>query len=267
MSEKRIGDVVTQIKFKKDGILVGFDSGNKVTLSSETFTDFRLYEGKELDETELSAFLAAAFVDRYYVYALRLLSKEAYSEKQVQTKLYGKGADTQTVSIVMEKLKAIDLIDDAAFAESFAKDVGALRLYGKNKILFELHRRGISPKVVATLEFPEKEELEKAFRYASFLNRKYVKSPSEKKATQAIASLISRGFDEAIAEQAVDACIKPADRESELRLLERYFALSQAKYSRKYGGYQLKEKVYLDLRKKGFKNDDIKMMIEKGNIQ
>ena len=264
MSEKRIGDAITTIKYKKNEILLNFNSGNKLLLSVETFTEFHLYEGKELSEEELSSLLHAASEDKYYVYALGLLSKEVYSEKQIQTKLFGKGADEDTVLAVVTRLKKGGLIDDEAFARTFASDVGSLRLYGRNKILYELRSKGISPAVVAKIEFSEKEELDKAFRYASYLNRKYVKTPSEKKSLQVIRALIARGFDEQIAEKAVEESVSPMDEEAEAKLLQRYFELAKAKYSRKHVGYSLKEKVYMDLRKKGFRSRDIKELIEKG---
>lgn len=264
MSEKRIGDTITQIKYKKDEVQVHFDSGNKLHLSAEAFTDFHLYEGKEIDEEELSSLLYAASEDKYYTYALKLLGKEVYSEKQIQTKLFGKGADEDMVVSITDKLKKLGLIDDVSYAKTYAHDVGSLRLYGKNKILYELRANGISPKIINELVFTEEAEREKAFRYASYLNRKYVKSPSEKKNLQVIRTLISRGFDESVAEEAVAACVSPMDKEAESKLLERYFELSKAKYSRKYAGYALKEKIYVDLFKKGFKSRDIKEIIEKG---
>lgn len=264
VSEKRIGDTITQIKYKKDEVIVIFASGNKIALSPETFTDFHLFADKEIDEEELSTLLHASMMDRYYVYALKLLGKDVYSERQIQNKLFAKGADEDTVWAVTKKLKALGLIDDVLFAKTFASDIGSLRLYGKNKILYELRLRGISPSIIASLDFPEEEERDKAFRYASYLNRKFVKSPSEKKTFQVIRSLVARGFDESIAEAAVAECVSPTDQETEQKLLERYFELSKAKYSRKYTGYQLKEKIYLDLRKKGFASRAIKATIEKG---
>ena len=264
MSEKRIGDVVSSIKYKKSEVVISFASGNKVALSELAFTDFHLYEGKELSEEELSTLLHAAVEDKYYVYALGLLGKEVYSEKQIQTKLFARGADEEMVLSIVSKLKSMGLIDDALFAKTYASDIGGLRLYGKNKILFELREKGISPRIIAELEFKEKDELDKAFRYASYLNRKFVKTPSEKKAIKVIRALIERGFDEQIAEKAVEECVSPMDEDAENKLLERYFELSKAKYSRKYVGYSLKEKIYLDLRKKGFKTRDIKSLIEKG---
>ena len=264
VSEKRIGDVVTNLKYKKNEVVVYFQSGNKVALSPETFTDFHLYAGKEVDNDELSNILHASSEDRYYVYCLKLFGKDLYSEKEIQTKLFSKGADEGIVISVTKKLKDLGLINDEAYANTFVHDIAQLRLYGKNKILYELRSKGISPNIVNSIELGDEEEKEKAFRYASILNRKYVKSPSEKKALQMIRSLIERGFDEKVAEEAVEACISPMDEESEKKLLDRYFELAKSKYSRKYVGYQLKEKIYLDLRKKGFHSKAIKETIEKG---
>ena len=261
MLQKRIGDVITNIKIKSDGVSISFEHHEKMTMSVDSFTDLRLYEGKLLTLNEVAELEQVAASDKYYLYALKLLAKDARSIKEIRNKVLAKGADEETTEIVISRLAKVGLLNDEAYAETFKKDVGDLRLYGKHKILYELRLKGIPSSIVSKLEFSEKEELDKAFRYASILNRKYVKSPSEKKATQAIASLLQRGFDESIAEAAVDACVSPNDEESEKKLLQRYFQLSKAKYARKYGGYQLREKIFVDLRKKGFKSHDIKQMI------
>lgn len=261
MSEKRIGDVISAVKIKSDGIAVSFERHDKIVLSPESFTDLRLYEGKVLTFEEIEELNRLALSDKYYLYGLRLLGKEARSVRETKTKILAKGADEETTALVIERLKKAGLLNDVTFAETFQQDIGDLRLYGKNKILFELRLKGIPPYIIEKLEFPEEKELDKAFRYASYLNRKYVKSPSEKKIFQAISSLIARGFDEQIAEKAVDACVSPNDEESERKLLERYYGLAKAKYARKYGGYQLKEKIFIDLRKKGFATRDIKEIL------
>ena len=58
-----------------------FESGEKIALSESSYSDFRLYEGKEVSVSEMEKLLAFVDEDQYYSYALRLLGKEIYKEK------------------------------------------------------------------------------------------------------------------------------------------------------------------------------------------
>ena len=263
MSEKAIGERIVSVRYKKEGIELGFASGNKLVLSADTFTEFHLYEGKYLTEEELSALLHATNEDAYYSLALKWLTKHVLTEAEVTDKLLAKEVDEDTIYGIIKRLKDQKLIDDEVYARTYAKDVGALRYYGKDKILFELRRKGIPESILKDLKFKEENEREKAFRYASFLNRKYI-SPSLKKKQKAYAALLQRGFDEDIAREAVEACVVPPEAEVESRLLERHYRLARAKYARKYGGYELNQHIYASLRKKGFRHEEIKAAMAKG---
>lgn len=263
VSEKRTGDTVVSIRYRKSGVEVSFASGNKLLLSAATFTEFRVYEGKELTEEELSALLKATYEDTYYSQALRWLTKRVLTEAEISAKLLNKELDQDTVYSIVKRLKDQKLIDDEAYARTYAKDIGAFRYYGKKKILQELRQKGIPEDVLKTLKFKEEAEREKAFRYASLLNSKFI-SPSEKKKQKAYAALLQRGFDEMVAHEAVESCVVPPEKEVETRLLDRHYRLARAKYARKYGGYELNQRIYASLRKKGFRHEDIKAIMAQG---
>jgi hypothetical protein len=66
---KRTGnDVITKISLKKKGhATLHFASAKKITLSENAFTDFHLYEGKEVTALEMRELLDAASLDDFFL--------------------------------------------------------------------------------------------------------------------------------------------------------------------------------------------------------
>lgn len=85
-----------------------------------------------------------------YDYALNLLTARAYSSRNLRRKLVQKGYGEADVSAAMERLLSSGLLDDARFAERFARS----RLHGpgssKLRLRQQLFQRGIPTQVSAT---------------------------------------------------------------------------------------------------------------------
>ena len=128
MSAKSIGKTIKTVSTKKKGIQVEFEDGEKLLLSEDVFTEFHLYDGKELSESESRKLKELAGQDVYYAYALKLLSKDMYSCHQVKEKVLAKGAEPELASKIVSRLRKAGLLDDERFARTFASDVGDLRL-------------------------------------------------------------------------------------------------------------------------------------------
>lgn len=261
-SGKRTGDVVKAIKVKKNDVIVSFESGEKIILSADSYTDFRLYEGKELSASDIKDIQSYSKSDIYYKAALRMLSRDNYSTHDVREKLMAKGADFKTASEITLRLTKQGLLDDSRFAKTYAEDVAEFRLYGKNKVLFKLRSAGIPDKILAELEFPEENELSKAIRFAKTLDIKYKAQPDSKKFAKAIISLRDRGFTPEIAEKAVEASLSHNDHETELKRLNKDYLAIAAKFGRKYEGYELSRRIFAALSRKGYSYEDIKSVVE-----
>jgi regulatory protein len=127
--------------------------------------------------------------EKLFAYAIRALSARAYSEHTLKQKLLRKGSPDH-VQGVLEKLQASGYINDAAYAESYA------RLYsgrwGAAKIKQHLLQKGVSSAVIAqTLEklAPEGHPLAEA---TALLERYRSKHKGEK--ARAIRFLVGRGY-------------------------------------------------------------------------
>ena len=262
MSAKSTGKTIKSVSLKKKGFCVEFEDGEKLVLSEDVFTEFHLYDGKELSPSEVKKLKDLTSQDSYYTYALRLLSKDMYSSYQVKEKVLARGADPELATRIVARLKKSGLLDDERFARTFASDVGDLRLYGRNKIVYELKLKGVPYSLIASIDFPEEDELDKAKRYANMVDARSGKTPYEKKKFKIVKALLNRGYDLRIAEEAAESCTTRIDPKDEEMALSRQFDLAKAKYSKKYFGYELKEHVRAYLIRRGFSFDRIQEKLQ-----
>ena len=264
VSEKRTGETLTvvSVKAKAKEVRVLLSNGDKISLSVNSFTEFHLYAGKELSPKELDALLAFSAQDEAYTRAINYVSRDAYSTVEMERKLLAKGYEPKVVSSVIGRLTEAGLLDDMTFARTYAEDVSDLRLVGYNRVLFELRSKGVSEEIIAQLSFPREVELDKAIRYAKGLDRRYYRVPFAKRVLRINRALLERGFDESVAYEAAKATASPIDPDVEKAELEKAYALAEAKYSRKYEGYELSRHIYASLARKGFPHDHIKAIME-----
>lgn len=251
------GEIIKTIKKKKKDILITFESGQKLSLSPAAFTDFRLFEGKTLSEEEFLKLLSSKNEEEYLEYALNLLSRENYPSNVIYERLLSKGADSLLTNQIIKKLTDDGLLNDELYAKTYAEDVAELRLYGKNKILFNLHTKGISNEIINNLNFPREKELAKAIAYAKILDKRLLKTPKSKKISKALITLRERGFDLDVAKEAVSETLSFLNEQENKLNLDNDFKEAKTRYERKYEGYKLSQMIISSLLRKGYDYDDI----------
>jgi regulatory protein len=100
-------------------------------------------------------------------YSLRLLSYRARSEKELRDRLEKKGFSARSISPVMQSLKDVKLLDDAALAEQLRRQAREIRLLGYGSAKAYMLKRGLPRDIVeGALEFDGNEELRSARKLA-----------------------------------------------------------------------------------------------------
>ena len=254
------------IKAKNDVFILVFANGEKLEIGVDTFTEFRLYAGKDLSLDEFHRLLSFARQDEAYRLALKRLSHDLYTRREMSEYLLGKGQDHEVVERVVNRLVESDLINDARYAKTFAEDVADLRLLGKNQVIFLLRGKGISSSILEKIEFPREKELDKAIRFAKVADKKYQRTPKAKRVQKLAYALLRRGFDDSVAFEAAENCATPDDPALVQNELERALRVAIAKYQRKYQGYELRQRVFANLARKGYDYDDIKQACEEAKL-
>lgn len=128
--------------------------------------------------------------------ALRLLSVRARSEKELRTRLHLAGLG-EAAEATVRTLKRAGLVDDRAFALSYARSRLATRPCGEFLLRRELRHKGIGDEVVeATVAeaYREKSQRELAYELAA-KRKKTATAPDQEKARRRVADfLLRRGF-------------------------------------------------------------------------
>jgi 1,2-diacylglycerol 3-alpha-glucosyltransferase len=246
---------ITKIKILKNKVNISFDNANKLSIDKEVFTNFYLYEGKELSKEEYKSILELNDTNKLLQYALKLRSKSIYSEYKLREKLYSKEASKRSVDKVIKILKGYDLIDDKAYASDLVEYYNSLN-YGENKIKTKLAEKGIFKEIVDKMKFPISIEKKKANNLLPKLEKKYDKYNASSRKSHIYNAYILEGYSKDLASEMMSK-IKSPNQKDELDKLKKDYLKTKSRLERKYKGKELKQKILSSLLTKGYKMNDI----------
>ncbi len=252
--------IIKKIKILKSKVSITFTNKSKLELDKEVYPNFYLYEGKEVDKKEYKKIVEYNNDAKLLKYALSLRSKALYSEYKLREKLYNKDASKKSVDHIIKMMKSYDLINDTALAEDYLEYYNSLN-YGENKIKHKILEKGIFEEHVNKLKFPISLERKKANNILPKLEKKYDKYNDSSKKSHIYNAYISLGFSSEIASEMSNK-IKSSNSKDELNKLKTDYQKIKIRLSRKYQKKELKQKILQGLLSKGYKYNDILMVIE-----
>ena len=141
--------------------------------------------------------------------ALRLLERTRRTSSDLSRRLIERGFAAGTVEEVIERLKAVGLVDDAEFARAFLTGRWGRRAAGWRKLESDLRGRGVSGAdiKVARARLEEQvgavDEIASARRVIAQSARRYAKLDSRARRQRLWSLLSRRGFDSDTIEQAL----------------------------------------------------------------
>ena len=253
-------NVIKSIKVYKDHITLTFAKREKLNISKEAYLSTYLYEGKNLSKKEIDNLIELTAISTLLNYALSLVSKRHYSERKMFEKLKNKEDNYQAINKVINKLKESDLLDDQAYMEDLiAWDEE--RNFGQNKIKEHLKKEGIPDSLINKVHFSQSKELKKAKGLIPKLMKKYSRYASENRKKHIYQALLVQGFNYEVAKIAINDVKEDKPKVEQAKLLNDFKKIKN-RFSKKYEGYELKQKIYAALASKGYKNSDIKLIME-----
>ena len=154
---------LTNQKRNADRVNVYLDGRFAFGLPLEAAAGLRV--GQQLAEDEIENLKRLDETDKARNIALRLLSLRPRSVYEVQTHLQRKSFDDEIIDQVIEKMMALDLLDDAAFATYWVEQRETFRPRSRFALSQELRQKGVSrAQIDAALE--EVDEMSAARRAA-----------------------------------------------------------------------------------------------------
>lgn len=182
---------LTYKKGKQDKMHISVDGEYSFTVDEAYFLSLGIYNGKEIDEDELTELRETVSVRRAYNYAVSLLSRRDHSEKELFNKLTQKGCQ-EGAEKAIEKLKDGGYVSDERFARLYVRELQTLKKYGKRRIEQELYRKGVDRDIIR--EVLDETEFDKS-ELVSLIERKYARYLSDEKGiTKTVNALLRMGY-------------------------------------------------------------------------
>ena len=114
------------------------------SLSEGALLERGLASGQELDTGQLAELKKASGADKAYHSALRYVSLRPRSEWELCTYLQRKAVDEPVAQTVSARLKQLNLLNDATFAQAWVANRRLLRSVSKRRLRLELKQKHVS---------------------------------------------------------------------------------------------------------------------------
>lgn len=258
MQSEKSGKVISKIKVGKRKISIVFDD-ETLQISPDTYTEFRLYEGKSVSAKERSEIVNRDGVDKLLKSALVSVSRGHPTKKVMREKLTAKGATNEQVEVVINILTTSGLLDDQQFVKDYL-EYAINKGYGPERIVQGLYEKGAPQYLIKELKFDSDEELKRAETLLPRLEEKYARYNYADRKRRIYESLIRLGYRSSIAVKLLDK-IKKGSEKDELAHLRADYQKALRKYEDKGS-----KKIIEYLRGKGYRyNNIVKIMMEENH--
>lgn len=162
-------DKITNIEIQKrnkDRVNIYIDEEYSFSMSVESVYKEGLKINQVIDKEKI---LSIAKDDNYKKCknsALKILERTYKTEKEIRDKLILKGYDEVSINKSIEFLKEYNFLSDHNFSKMYVKD--KVRAYGKNKIKYDLIRKGIDDNLIeeAISNIDYQDEIDVAYNLA-----------------------------------------------------------------------------------------------------
>lgn len=108
----------------------------------------RLHLGQILSATDIAALQELDAVEKAKENAMRFLSYRPRSQAEVQQHLQKKGYSETAIHDVIERLTAVDLLNDESFARYWVEQRETFKPRGQFALMQELQQKGIHPQLI-----------------------------------------------------------------------------------------------------------------------
>ena len=226
-------------------------------ITEDTIVRFMLSRDKVISKEELTEIQDFAQFSYSKNLALYYLSFKARTEKEVRDYLIKHEVNEKIISQVIQSLKDDNWINDRQYAQAIINSNQLSGDKGSYMLMQKISQKGVAKAVIQEV-LQEFDMTEVAERTAEKLLKKYQgKLPARALQDKIIQNLTNKGFSYSEAKAAFDQLDKQIDEETVQELIFKELDKQYSKYSRKYEGYELKQRLTQALARKGYDFSDI----------
>ncbi|HUW24419.1 MAG TPA: RecX family transcriptional regulator [Patescibacteria group bacterium] len=205
--------VITAIKpqKKKEKFNIFLDGKFAFSLPSETLVKEGLHADQEISRERVEELIKESELGSIFDKVLKFLSFRPRSEFEINEYLLRKKVGEETRKMVRQKLKALKLIDDEAFAQWWIEQRSTFRPSGVRLVKYELRRKGIAEELIKRLlaeERPKEVDIQLAEKLAQKKLVRLTNLPPGEVKQKLYAALAQKGFSFETIEETVAKILK-----------------------------------------------------------
>jgi len=142
--------------------------------------------------------------------ALKLLERRRRARRDIARRLLEKGYESPVIEAVLDRLASVGLVNDVEYARAYLSERMGRKAAGWRRLELELRARGIAAEDIAQArvaleaEFGPADEVGTARRVLEQSARRYASLGPRTRRQRLYALLLRRGFDPAVARQALE---------------------------------------------------------------
>ncbi|MDG6133367.1 recombination regulator RecX [Lactococcus formosensis] len=241
------------------------EARDKIYVCEDTIVKYMLTRDKVLPTDELEQLLVFDNFAQGKSLALYFISFKARTSSEVKKYLSDHNIQSPQVEDIIDNLTKNGLLNDQAYIESYIQGKVRTASAGPYQIKQKLHLKGLDLQLIdegITQFFNEEKQIDVAVTLAEKIVRQKASRLTLQQLKQKVTQgLTAKGFSYTTSTIALESLELEADEENELELLYTELDKSARKYSRKYEGYELKQRITQALARKGFDFSDISSAI------
>ncbi len=255
--DKRKTMKITKLEKKKRLYLLELDSDQTCYITEDTIVRFMLTKDKDISPEEFAEIQTFAQFSYGKNLALYHLSFKARTEKEVRDYLIKHEIDEKIIPQVIQALKDDNWINDRQYAYAIINSNQLSGDKGSYMLIQKISQKGVAKALIQDV-LQEFNMMEVAERTAEKLLKKYQgKLPARALHDKIIQNLTNKGFSYSEAKKAFDQLDSQIEEETVQELIFKELDKQYRKYSRKYEGYELKQRLTQVLARKGYDFSDI----------
>ena len=250
---------IKKFKINDDYILIYLDDIN-IMVDLDTYNEYNLYNKRNIDQDLYDILISKEKIFKAYRSCIRKLSIKDYSVKQIKDRKIKKELEDKDIEDIIDKLIKYNLLNDEQYCINRINSLNNSN-HSYDDIKYKLFKDGISKSIIdSNLICDDDKEYDKALTLFNKFNKTINNKSLKAKKQTILMKLTNSGYKYDVARNILDN--NDIDVENELELLSKLYSSLYNRYSKKYEGYELKNRIYNNLLSKGYKIDDIKTVME-----
>ena len=204
-------ETVLDIKKAQGCALLHLENGETLRVPTSLFRERPVKKGDAVDPAAYRQYMLLRGYPHALDSAVKLLSLCDRTEREIRERLSRAGYPEACVERVIEKLYAEELLNDEAFAQSWARSRRGK--YGRERLRRELTRRGVDRETAraATDALSDEEQLADAVRLTGKYLARTHGDMNRKLYQRTLAMLARHGYDADIAHKALETIARGED--------------------------------------------------------